>query len=112
MNATGEYGQDCKDVIQAFNRHWCPEIFILETVDYATNLTNTNPLNQQWYALSQERLEKLLKTLEANIATTNNPNNATTSGPNNAARLGIKSLIEAILFWILTTALLKAAQDF
>lgn len=62
LKVTGKYDTDTRYVIQAFNRHWCPEVFVPEKVDYNTNATVTNPNNQRWYAISEERLKKLLLT--------------------------------------------------
>lgn len=63
LAVTGAYDLDTEVTIQAFNRHWCPEIFIPESVDQKTNCTITVPSNQVWYRISEERLTKLLQAL-------------------------------------------------
>ena len=52
----GQWDENTKLNMQAFNRHFCPEIFELEK--FGVHLPN----NQRWYKISEERLQKLLKT--------------------------------------------------
>ncbi|PAV75495.1 hypothetical protein WR25_02485 [Diploscapter pachys] len=52
----GQWNENTKLNMQAFNRHFCPEIFELE--QFGIHLPN----NQRWYKISEERLQKLLKT--------------------------------------------------
>jgi N-acetylmuramoyl-L-alanine amidase len=57
----GLYNYDTRDVVQAFNRHFSPEIFIKEQVEDEKVITNLE--NQKWYKISEERLEFLLRNI-------------------------------------------------
>jgi len=59
IDVNGHYDDKTKQVIQVFNRHFCPEVFLKETMN-AQNDTVWNPNNQRWYGISQERLQFLL----------------------------------------------------
>lgn len=45
-------------IVQAFNRHYCPEVFIKESVSNGNEVTHAD--NKRWYALSEERLDYLI----------------------------------------------------
>ncbi|PAV78490.1 hypothetical protein WR25_09548 [Diploscapter pachys] len=51
----GKWDQNTQLNMEAFNRHFVPEVFELEKDG------KRNPDNKRWYQLSQERLQKLLK---------------------------------------------------
>ncbi|KHJ80677.1 hypothetical protein OESDEN_19645, partial [Oesophagostomum dentatum] len=55
----GAFGVNAALVFQAFNRHFCPEIFVDESVDW-WGTTAYNDSNMYWYGISDERLQKLL----------------------------------------------------
>lgn len=55
---SGVYDMNMRNNIQAFNRHFCPEIFTLETI--TNDDTVVVEQNQYWYGISDERLNKLL----------------------------------------------------
>ncbi len=63
IEVNGQYDKMTCDVVRSFNRHFCPEVFIKETIDYSTNLTVHVAENERWYGISQERLQFILAIL-------------------------------------------------
>ena len=55
---TGVYDLQTELVVEAFNRHFSPEVFIKEEI-LDRNMVQ-NPENQKWFGISQERLDFLL----------------------------------------------------
>ncbi len=61
LEADGYYGNGTSLAVEAFNRHFCPEIFIKETIQPPhTGDDIRDPKNTRWYGISQERLDFLL----------------------------------------------------
>lgn len=58
----GLYGEKTSEVVQAFNRHFAPEVFIKEVIGDSEIIHN--PENQRWYKVSEERLVFLLDQLK------------------------------------------------
>lgn len=54
ISVSGYYNLETKLVMEAFNRHFCPEIFQKEKI--VDHKVVQNPRNQRWYAISEERL--------------------------------------------------------
>ena len=50
-----------KNVVEAFNRHFAPEIFVKEKIEDEKIVQNKE--NQRWYGISEERLNFLLDKL-------------------------------------------------
>jgi N-acetyl-anhydromuramyl-L-alanine amidase AmpD len=57
-NIDGVFMQYTQSIVQAFNRHFCREVFVIEQV--IANRTILDERNQRWYRVSQERLNYLL----------------------------------------------------
>ena len=55
---TGKYDRETRLVVEAFNRHFSPEVFVKETVKDGKIVQVES--NQKWYALSEERLSYLM----------------------------------------------------
>jgi N-acetyl-anhydromuramyl-L-alanine amidase AmpD len=55
---TGVYDLQTQLDVEAFNRHFSPEVFIKEEVLNRSMIQN--PENQKWFGISQERLDFLL----------------------------------------------------
>jgi len=60
ITVNGQYDTKTQGVIEAFNRHFCPEVFRKETVTAPSNDTVRYAENKRWYGVSQERLQYLL----------------------------------------------------
>jgi len=58
LDINGRYDDKTRGVIEAFNRHFCPEIYRKETV--SGNDTIRYAENERWYGISQERLQYLI----------------------------------------------------
>uniref|UniRef100_A0A914WQL0 Peptidoglycan binding-like domain-containing protein n=1 Tax=Plectus sambesii TaxID=2011161 RepID=A0A914WQL0_9BILA len=59
LEVDGKFGPESQFAAEAFNRHYCPEVFKKETVDANGNMVR-NASNQVWYALSNERLSVMI----------------------------------------------------
>jgi N-acetylmuramoyl-L-alanine amidase len=58
ISQTGMFENETRFVVEAFNRHFSPEIFVKEVVKNEKIIQR--PDNQKWYKISQERLDFLL----------------------------------------------------
>uniref|UniRef100_A0A914X355 N-acetylmuramoyl-L-alanine amidase n=1 Tax=Plectus sambesii TaxID=2011161 RepID=A0A914X355_9BILA len=59
LTADGFFGNETELVAEAFNRHFCPEIFIKESIDSQGDDVR-HWQNKRWYGISQERLDYLI----------------------------------------------------
>uniref|UniRef100_A0A914UKP4 Peptidoglycan binding-like domain-containing protein n=1 Tax=Plectus sambesii TaxID=2011161 RepID=A0A914UKP4_9BILA len=60
IDVNGFFDAKTEAVVEAFNRHFCPEIFVKEK-EHTYDDNSSNSPNQQWYGISEERLTYLLK---------------------------------------------------
>ena len=58
IDQTGKFENETRYVVEAFNRHFSPEIFVKEIIKDEKIVQR--PENQKWYKISQERLDYLL----------------------------------------------------
>jgi len=56
---TGKYDEDTINAVEAFNRRYCPEVFLKEKIKDGNVIRNES--NTKWCRLSEERLTFLLK---------------------------------------------------
>ena len=54
LDQSGKYDRETRLVVEAFNRHFSPEIFVKETIKNG-NIVQVES-NQKWFAISEERL--------------------------------------------------------
>ena len=57
IKQSGKYDSETRYVVEAFNRHFCPEIFAKESIKDGKVVQVES--NQKWFALSEERLNFL-----------------------------------------------------
>uniref|UniRef100_A0A914VF95 N-acetylmuramoyl-L-alanine amidase n=1 Tax=Plectus sambesii TaxID=2011161 RepID=A0A914VF95_9BILA len=61
IDVNGYFDTKTEFVVEAFNRHFCPEFFVKEGLNSSTGDYIPHPENRRWYGISEERLTYLLE---------------------------------------------------